>query len=126
MTSVCSMASVSPAFSSHTHTRTTWIGADAIALEDEKDLKNIHSPFEPDKSMSIEGLKKIPLLEKVMENGKRTREKRSLEDISAYLQKRMNQLPMEYNRFENPHIYKIGISDGLKTERDKLINHYKK
>ncbi len=105
--------------------REEWIGADAVALEGEKDFKNIHSPFEPDKSMSIEGFKKLPFLEKVMENGKRTREKRSLEDISTYRQQKINQLPWEYKRFQNPHIYKIGISDGLKAERDKLINHYK-
>ncbi len=106
--------------------REEWIGANAIALEDEKDFENIHSPFEPDKSMSIEGLKKIPLLEKVMGNGKRTKEKRSLKDISTFRQQKINQLPWEYKRFENPHIYKIGISDGLKAERDKLINHHKK
>ncbi len=102
-----------------------WIGADAVALEDEKDFKNIHSPFEPEKSMNIECFQKIPLLEKVMDNGKRSKKKLSLEDISAYRQKRMDQLPWEYKRFTNPHIYKIGISDGLKDERDKLINQYK-
>jgi nicotinate phosphoribosyltransferase len=55
--------------------REEWMGADAVAMEDEKDFKNIHSPFEPGKSMNIECCKKVPLLEKVMENGKRTREK---------------------------------------------------
>ena len=103
-----------------------WIGADAIALEDEKDLKNIHSPFDPGKSMIIEGFRKAPLLEKVMENGKRTGEKLSLVSISAYRQQRINELPDEFKRFDNPHIYKIGISDGLKTERDDLIKQYRK
>ena len=103
-----------------------WIGADAVALKDEKDFKNIHNPFEPDKSMNIEFFKKLPLLEKVMEEGKRTAKKLSLKDISAYRQQRMDQLPWEYKRFINPHIYKVGISDGLKAERDKLIAQYKK
>ena len=31
-----------------------WIGADAVSLEGEKNLKNIHHPFEPDKSMNID------------------------------------------------------------------------
>ncbi len=103
-----------------------WIGADAITLENENDFKNIHSPFEPGKSLNIECFKKAPLLEKVMEDGKRAKEKLSLADISAYRQQRINQLPWEYKRFINPHIYKIGISDGLKAERDKLIDQYKK
>jgi nicotinate phosphoribosyltransferase len=103
-----------------------WIGADAVALANERDFKNIHSPFEPGKSMNIGGFKKVPLLEKVMENGKPTRAKLSLNEISEYRQQRINRLPPEYKRFTNPHIYKIGISDGLKAERDKLIARYKK
>jgi nicotinate phosphoribosyltransferase len=106
--------------------REEWMGADAVAMEDEKDIENIHSPFEPGKSMNIECCNKVPLLEKVMENGKRTREKLPLKEISAYRQKRMDQLPWEYKRFINPHEYKIGISDGLKAERDELISRYKK
>jgi nicotinate phosphoribosyltransferase len=105
--------------------REEWIGADAIALEGEKNFKNIHSPFDPTKSMNVERFKKLPLLEKVMEEGKRTAEKLPLKEISAYRQQRIDQLPEEYKRFTNPHIYKIGISDGLKAERDKLISRYK-
>jgi nicotinate phosphoribosyltransferase len=71
--------------------------------------------------MNIECFKKVPLLEKVMENGKRTREKLSLKEISFFRKKKIDQLPWEYKRFINPYIYKIGISDGLKAERDKLI-----
>jgi len=103
-----------------------WIGADAVALEDERDINNIHHPFEPGKSMSVEEFQKEPLLKKVMENGKRIIERRSLDEISAYRQERQELLPEEYKRFVNPHIYKIGISDGLKSVRDKLITEYKK
>jgi nicotinate phosphoribosyltransferase len=106
--------------------RDEWIGADAVAMEDEGDFKTIHSPFEPGKSMNTGGLKKLPLLEKVMENGKRTRKKISLGEISAYRQERMEMLPPEYKRFVYPHIYKIGISDKLKAERDRLIGFYRK
>jgi nicotinate phosphoribosyltransferase len=103
-----------------------WIGADAVALESEKEIKNIHHPFEPGKSMNVEEFQKEPLLEKVMENGKRLKEKTPLKDISAYRQERQNLLPEEYKRFVNPHIYKVGISDGLKSVRDKLIKEHKK
>jgi nicotinate phosphoribosyltransferase len=99
-----------------------WVGADAVALEDERVFKYMHSPFEPGKSMNIEGHKLEPLLEKVMENGVRTSDNLTVQEISAFRQERINRLPEEYKRFTYPHIYKIGISDGLKAERDKLIN----
>ena len=103
-----------------------WIGADAVALENESGFENIHDPFDPVKSMNVECFRKVPLLKKVMENGKRNTEKRSVREISDYRQRRMAKLPGEYKRFDNPHIYKIGISDHLKSERDKLIEQYKK
>lgn len=96
-------------------------GADAIALADEKDVKTMHHPFEPSKSLEIEACEKEPLLHKVMEKGDRTIEKLPLEEISKYSRKRIQQLPEEYKRFENAHIYKVGLSDRLKQERDRLI-----
>jgi nicotinate phosphoribosyltransferase len=103
-----------------------WIGADAVALEDEREINNIHHPFEPRKSMSVEGFQKEPLLDKVMENGRRLIKRSPLKVLSDFRQERQELLPEEYKRFVNPHIYKIGISDGLKSVRDKLINEYKK
>ena len=103
-----------------------WIGADAVAMEDEREINNIHHPFEPRKSMSVEGFEKEALLDKVMENGRRLIKRSSLKDLSAFRQERHKLLPEEYKRFTNPHIYKVGISDGLKSVRDKLINEYKK
>lgn len=102
-----------------------WIGTDAIVLANEKEFKNITDPFEPVKSMNVENFQKEALLEPVMENGIRKTEKRSVEEISAYSTSRLSKLPVEYKRFENPHIYKIGISDMLKAERDKLIDEWK-
>ena len=103
-----------------------WIGADAVALHDEKELKTMHHPFESDKSMEIGNYQKEALLEAVMENGERKTEKCSLREIAEFRKERQNLLPEEYKRFENPHIYKIGITDGLKSVRDKLIEEYKK
>jgi len=103
-----------------------WIGADAVSCDDEKNLKTMHHPFKPEKSLNIATLQKEALLQKVMENGKRKTEKLSIESISKYRKKTIEQLPDEFKRFENPHIYKIGITDGLKSVRDKLIDEYKK
>ncbi|MDX1627267.1 MAG: nicotinate phosphoribosyltransferase [Fulvivirga sp.] len=103
-----------------------WIGADAVALAEEQDFTRIHSHFESDKSMTIEGCEKEPLLQKVMDGGRRNIEKPSLKELSAYREERLSQLPDEYKRFENAHIYKVGLTDRLKEVRDQLIDAYKK
>ncbi len=103
----------------------SWAGADAVALTGEKIIDKIHHPSEPEKNMTVGNLKKEPLLNLVMENGKRTFEKRPLDEIAAYCSERLSKLPQEYKRFKYPHIYKIGISEKLKTERDNLIKEWK-
>ena len=103
-----------------------WIGADVVALDDEGDIKTMHHPFDPHKSMSVEKCRKEPLLETVMEGGERSSAPRPLADIAEYARKRLSLLPPEFRRFENPHIYKVGLSDGLKKERDELIEIHRK
>ncbi len=46
--------------------------------------------------------------------------------ISRYRQQRLKQLPEETQRFENPHVYKIGLSEELWNLRDKLIKQHKR
>ncbi|MEX0988543.1 MAG: nicotinate phosphoribosyltransferase [Bacteroidales bacterium] len=99
----------------------TWTGMDAVSLEDEGIFKNMHHPYEYGKSLNIEEYRKEELLEKVMEKGKRTGRQLSLQEISGYARQRLRQLPEEYKRFEFPHRYKIGISDGLMNMKNSLI-----
>ena len=65
----------------------------------------MHHPSDPHKSLSVGSYKKEPLLQKVMEDGKRLHEPQSLTDLQEYSRKRLAQLPEEYKRFDNPHIY---------------------
>ena len=102
-----------------------FFGADVVALADETDIDAMHHAADPLKSLPLKGIKKEPLLEKVMENGKRTGKHRDLAAIRAWSQERLALLPDEYKRFDNPHIYKIGISTKLKDLRDKLIEEHK-
>jgi len=51
-------------------------------------------------------------------------EKKTLNQIREFAMSRLSELPDEYKRFENPHIYKVGMSKGLKDERDTLIEKY--
>jgi len=101
------------------------IGADAIGLYHEDNIQEMHHPFEPYKSMNLKYYKLEALLELVMDKGKVLQKKRSLSEISEYSIARLSELPIEYKRFNNPHIYKIGISELLKEERDQLIKMQK-
>ncbi len=101
-------------------------GADAIVLEEEESFETIYNPFEPVQSLNIESFRKEPLLVKVMENGKRLLPPISLAEIASYGRNRLDLLPREYKRFENPHIYKIGISKKLLDLRNHLVDQHKK
>lgn len=103
-----------------------WTGADAIAMEGEENFTVMHDVFDPLKSLPLTSFKKEPLLKKVMENGKRLTETRSIKHIAGFSRERLEKLPAEYKRFQNPHIYKIGITDKLKKERNKLIEKHRR
>ncbi|MCG2459530.1 nicotinate phosphoribosyltransferase [Flavobacteriaceae bacterium F89] len=102
------------------------IGADAIGLYNETHIDTMYHPFEITKKMVLKGFEQEPLMETVMENGKKLIAKQSLTKIAEYSKQRLSELPIEYKRFDNPHLYKIGISEALRNERDKLIRESKR
>jgi nicotinamidase/pyrazinamidase len=55
-----------------------------------------------------------------MENGRIVHGLPSLSEISKFCQSRLALLPEEHKRFDNPHIYKVGISEKLRDERNQL------
>ncbi|HMN05129.1 MAG TPA: nicotinate phosphoribosyltransferase [Flavobacteriales bacterium] len=95
-------------------------GMDGIATTDEEPPARIIHPFEPHKSMATAGLESEPLLHPMMVDGKRTAAPISLEKIKAFAAERLALLPPEYLRFENPHVYKVGISEHLHQQREAL------
>lgn len=102
------------------------IGADVVALDDEKDLKEMFHPFESDKSLNFEDCHQEPLLRKVMKSGKKLYQSKPLSEIQAFCKNRLDELPIEYKRFDNPHIYKIGLSEKLINLRNELIEQESK
>ena len=99
--------------------------ADAIGLEkDAVPAKMIH-PYDVEKSMNLNSKMATPLLNNVMENGKSLLENDKPEDVAQFVQKRLQQLPEEHKRFNNPHIYKVGISEPLHQLRTDLRKKYK-
>lgn len=101
-------------------------GADAIAMADEQNVEIMYHPMYPLKSLSLIKYFKEPLLHQVMKSGVRVKNPKTLTEIAQYSHIRMEKLPEEYKRFDNPHIYKVGISKSLQTERDRLIEKFKK
>ncbi len=102
--------------------------ADAVSLwdEDPKQVTEIHHPFEKDKSLNLFGRSSEQLLEKVMENGKALQEMQHPAESYRYLKKRLECLPSEYKKFENPHVYKVGLSSKLNEKRNQLIHKFKR
>ena len=95
--------------------------ADCVAMDDEENPALMIHPYEMDKKCKLEGLKKELLHQKVFEQGKILIEKQSPMDIQAYMKERLKYLPLEHQRFEMPHIYKVGISEKLNNVRNQLV-----
>ena len=99
--------------------------ADAIALEkDPVPSKMIH-PYDIEKSMPLDTKNATPLLKDVMKNGQSLLKNDEPKNVAAFVKKRLKQLPDEHQRFNNPHIYKVGISEPLHQLRSDLRKKYK-
>ncbi len=95
--------------------------ADCIAMEDEEDPERMIHPYEMDKTCKLKGLKKEMLHQKVYEKGDILIGEKSPPEIQSYVKERLSHLPEEHQRFEMPHIYKVGISPKLNNIRNQLV-----
>lgn len=95
--------------------------ADGILLNDEENPERIYHPLQPMKSSNVKSLKKENLHSKVYSNGEILLKKKSVQEIAGYAKERLNKLPDEHKRFENPHIYKVGISLKLMNLRNQIV-----
>ncbi len=99
---------------------------DAIILAGE-DINEVQVIYHPDyefKNTRISGLRKENIKHQVMQNGRPAPVEKDPYVISAYRKKRLSRLSPESKRFENPHVYKVGISKKLFDLRKKLINSH--
>ena len=96
-----------------------------MELEGEAVPVTLTHPFEPHKSMRVQGLRSEALLQPVVERGQRLHPARSVQDIRAHAAARLALLPPEYRRFENPHVYKVGLGESLHGLREHLRGVHK-
>jgi len=98
--------------------------ADGIELQKAKLPQIIYHSLQPEKNVSLQDFRHEEIMQKVMENGL-TLYKSSVENISEFARNRFRQLNDEYKRFENPHLYKVGIGRELMNLRDNLKSDIK-
>ncbi|MFO7913298.1 MAG: nicotinate phosphoribosyltransferase [Desulfotignum sp.] len=103
----------------------SFYGGEAVAGADETGFDTMHHPTDPHKSLSLNGFVKEPLLEKIIENGQRLTTPGKLDEMATFSRNQLHRLPEEFKRFENPHIYKIGLSTKLKENRDRLVRQHR-
>ena len=77
--------------------------------------------MEPEKHV-----KAVPLLIKMMEDGKRVVEKRDLKEIKEFALSEIEKLHRSHKRQINPHLYKVSISKEVKELKLSLISKTKK
>lgn len=99
---------------------------DAVLLNDEKDIQVMHHPTFPAKRSTLAGRDFRELLIQVISNGDEMLQLPDVQSIVEYKNKQFSKLHPEYKRFDNPHIYKIGISSHLMETRDRLLISFKK
>ncbi|HET9868941.1 MAG TPA: nicotinate phosphoribosyltransferase, partial [bacterium] len=96
--------------------------ADGILLEDEKSVETIHHPHFPEQKSRVAHCFPESILFKVMEGGKRLVDL-GVARAAEYAQERLAKLSPERKRFENPHVYKVGMSRKLMDLRNELIRN---
>ena len=97
---------------------------DGVILSNEKEesISLLRHPSIPFKKTEIsDNLILDNVFFKIVENGKLVYNFPPLSKVREFSLKRFEQLPSEFKRFVNPHIYRVGLSDKLYTLRHNLI-----
>lgn len=103
----------------------SFYGGEVVALSEETSFDTMYHTTDPHRTRKIAEFDKEPLLGKVVEDGQRTTRPRSVNEIASFSRRQFNRLPGEFKRFENPHIYKIGLTQKLKELRNTLVQQHK-
>ncbi|MEO9003709.1 MAG: nicotinate phosphoribosyltransferase [Ginsengibacter sp.] len=98
--------------------------ADAIGLAQNEIPQRMIHPYDSEKSMMLDPAMATPMLNQVMANGQSLLSKYEPKDVAAYSKMRLQLLPEEHKRFNNPHIYKVGVSEPLHLLRSDLRKKY--
>ncbi len=98
---------------------------DAIACEDEDQVDHLFHPHDPYRDVAVGHLRQEPLLHRVLDGGELSAPLHSTLEARAYAGERLALLPDEHQRFDNPHIYKVGLSLRLRDLRHEVLERAK-
>lgn len=98
---------------------------DGILLASEEEIDELYHPYYTIKHSSVSSFKSERLLHPMMKNGNSVRDLPSPFESASYAKKSLKKLNPEHKRFDNPHIYKVGISKKLLELRDELAEKMK-
>jgi nicotinate phosphoribosyltransferase len=98
---------------------------DGILLASEDKVGTLFHPYYTIKHSDVSSFETEEILHPVMKDGKNICEMPTPFESAAYAKKRLTRVHSEHKRFENPHIYKVGISRKLKDLRDEIAHNMK-
>ncbi len=85
-------------------------------------MERIIDPNDNTKTKRLRGaVSREPLLGPVFEGGRRVCDEPGLGVIRERVQDQLSHLDWSHKRFENPHIYPVGLSPNLNAVRDEMI-----
>lgn len=96
---------------------------DGIALQHEEIPKKLVHPYLPLKSTNVEDRKSESLLQTVYKDGSPCIKVPSVAESARYAKERLSKLNADHKRFDNPHVYKVGLSNNLRELKEKLIQN---
>lgn len=102
--------------------------ADLITLKDEVPTPPLLLRHETEryKTMYLEDFDCRDMKVKVFEKGKCVYDSPTLKEIAAYSASEKDRFWEEYMRLDNPHVYKVDLSDALYDEKQTLLRQHRK
>jgi nicotinate phosphoribosyltransferase len=97
--------------------------SDGVALESESEPDAIYHPFISHRSTAVAHLESEELLQKVVNKGEVCIPIPSVQESADYARERLSKLNGEHKRFDNPHVYKVGLSKKLRELKIELIKN---
>lgn len=94
---------------------------DCVIVDGQDAPEHMYHPHEDDKDVAIAHCEQELLQRKVMEGGEILIDSPTPEEARAFSQDRLSKLPDEHKRFDNPHVYKVGLSTRMHELRDKTL-----
>lgn len=98
---------------------------DGIVLNEEQNVETIYHPYYPAKHATVTTFNDEELLHQVLDDGELLIDIPTPKESATYAKQRLQFLNPEHKRFDNPHIYKVGISKKLMDLRDSLTQEMK-